>query len=171
MSYDRREFRASGKAPGCGRSTYFLGEGSRVNTCRKGAGKGCLDKRAGSASNSPAKLPKWKQQSAQLRAAMLAARPDKLAKAAAAVPGAVETLDVRPLSSSSMAVINPPPLPPKTPPTPSPFPSCPQPPNYLSTHLIEGEQLLAPLSKTTLFLSNGRYKGGRQSLGIMLVAR
>ena len=35
-------------------------------------------------------MPKWKQQSAQLQAAMLAARPAKLARAAAAFPGAVE---------------------------------------------------------------------------------
>ena len=35
-------------------------------------------------------VPKWKQQSAQLQAAMLAARPAKLGKAAAAFPGAVE---------------------------------------------------------------------------------
>ena len=42
----------------------------------------------------PGSLPKWKQQSAQLRAAMLAARPDKLGQAAAAVPGAVVAADV-----------------------------------------------------------------------------
>lgn len=46
------------------------------------------------ATSQPGKLPKWKQQSAQLRAAMLAAKPDKLGQAAAAVPGAVMTTDV-----------------------------------------------------------------------------
>lgn len=40
------------------------------------------------------KPPKWKQQSAQLRAAMLATRPNELAKAAAAFPGAVVLHDV-----------------------------------------------------------------------------
>ena len=41
------------------------------------------------------KIPKWKQQSAQLRAAMLANRPNRLGQAAAALPGAVEVADVR----------------------------------------------------------------------------
>lgn len=40
------------------------------------------------------KPAKWKQQSAQLRAAMLANRPDKLGQAAAAIPGAVIVNDV-----------------------------------------------------------------------------
>lgn len=35
------------------------------------------------------KVPKWKQQSAQLRAAMLAARPNQLGQAVASFPGAV----------------------------------------------------------------------------------
>ena len=48
------------------------------------------------------KVPKWKQQSSQLRAAMLAARPNKLGQAAAAFPGAVPeaeedvSLDIHP---------------------------------------------------------------------------
>lgn len=41
------------------------------------------------------KLPKWKQQSAQLRAAMLAARPSKLGEAVAAFPGAYTEDEVR----------------------------------------------------------------------------
>ncbi len=61
-------------------------------TIRTGRGKEAGSKN--SAASPPGKLPKWKQQSAQLRAAMLAAKPDKLGQAAAAVPGAVVVTDV-----------------------------------------------------------------------------
>ena len=56
------------------------------------------------------KVPKWKQQSSQLRAAMLAARPNKLGQAAAAFPGAVPeaeedaSLDMPPCEENSPGI-------------------------------------------------------------------
>lgn len=56
--------------------------------CRQEAAAAALS--AKEAVRGKVRPPKWKQQSAQLRAAMLAARPGKLREAVAAFPGSVE---------------------------------------------------------------------------------